>query len=977
MLKYFFGWVLTGLFLSLVHAQDPYYIKYDTKDGLPSSEVYDVEIDSFGQVWFTTDRGICAYNGYEFETYTTQDGLADNTNFDIYKDSKNRFWLNGYSGRVSVYENGTFRPYLHNDSLLTNIGGDWLGDMLETKDGRILTTSFISRGIRFIHLNENNYQEIINEKKIRDEFKVIDIPGNHFVVINEAALHFSQRKSSLSPSYNVQLAEFLNNSILFSIDSSLYKADMQGRVLQHSQLSNTIVKIYVDDQKNVWACTSNGLFYYEKGNLEQKPKRYFKGYLISNIIKDAEGSFWITTNQNGVLFVPSFSIDFFQPTDNKIAKERYLSIGKLKGHIFFGTSISNIFSIDKYLKIEKIFKGQNPLKQVRYINNNNEELFFSNKVRLKEVNGTIVFNKGAYPREGYSKQLMNNHVFNFGGRTFNINIGEKTIKSNEFERPFRGNLTGLIQSKNEDILIGTLKGLYKISNYNYEGIEQVLFDGRDTFGRISDLYSDGLDNKWVATIGNGLFYHAGDKVFQIKKENGLNSDLINHILMTDDSTVWIGTNKGLNVFNYRLKNDYLDFYNIKSLTTADGLSSNYINDVDYWQGKIWLATNNGISSFDPAIIRKKYPPVPVLISELLVNESSYTISDRLIFEHDKNDVFINFTGISFKRENEKFFYRYRLKTDSGNHQWFYTNEKNIRYNNMPSGEYTFEVAAQNKSGQWSEVPASVSFKIKAHYTETLWFKALGSILALSVIGFIGYFQIRRIRFREIEKRELQEAQLRIREAELAALRNQMNPHFVFNSLNSIQNFIFKKDIEKANYYLSKFSELMRNSLLYTRLDFITLKEEIDFLNNYLELESMRFGGKFDFNFKVDNTLDLDYMMIPSLLLQPVIENSIKHAFKYIEHKGKIEIEILQNREESLDIYIRDNGSGWAKNMNKDQGQEPKHKSLGLKIIRNRIKLLNEANHKIKASVSFKNLPDSEGKANGFQVYFVLPITYKK
>ena len=201
----------------------------------------------------------------------------------------------------------------------------------------------------------------------------------------------------------------------------------------------------------------------------------------------------------------------------------------------------------------------------------------------------------------------------------------------------------------------------------------------------------------------------------------------------------------------------------------------------------------------------------------------------------------------------------------------------------------------------------------------------------------------------------------------------MNPHFVFNSLNAIQSFMFKNDIENANYYMSKFSVLMRNSLQYTRLDFISLRDEIDFVKTYLELETMRFSGKFDYIINIEDSVDLDFIQIPSLLLQPILENSIKHAFKNINYTGLIILEVTEKDENSLEVYIRDNGVGVAGVIEKKTNLNEKHKSFGLEIVKERIALLNSGAFNTKASIDLVNISDIKKDETGFQVHFILPI----
>ncbi len=961
-------------------AQDPYYINFSDKDGLPSNEVYDLEIDQNGLLWMTTDRGVCTYDGYGFTTYTTADGLADNTNFEIYRDSKNRLWFTGYNGKLSIYESGVFQPYLYNDSLLTILkkkrGGAFIGNLVENKNGSFYYTHNVNRRVEFFKLWIDDHFGMVNSIPYeRDDDLLVSMPTDFKQLFFPH--HFQHDTFPDFFPIRIGLKLKLKSNWLAYDSYSVFIQGPNGNRLESYDLKSLIDYTYIDHHENIWVATFNGLYCFKEGNLLKPPLHFFKEQIVTSIVPDKEGNYWVSTTQNGIYLVPNFAIKTEYVFGDE--KEPYYSIGKLEKHIVLGSSGSRIASINRLNKKERVFEGneKHQERQIRYLSKIDNSLYFEyykieeKDTRCKILTGFLNINSGII--------LLIPDQYIFVGTAFGYSLYLNKETSNDKAIYFTGvgdvnqRLTVTKLDNKNTIWFGTLEGLYKIENFQYKEYKSVLFNERDTFGRVNDIHFDKWDNRWIATIGNGLFYHTDDQLFQIKNTDGLNSNLVNHILVTNDSTLWVATNQGLNVFNYKFEKDTLVYSNIKSLRTVDGLSSNYINDVDYWNNEIWLATNDGICHFDPEIVNRFFSPVNVFIQELIVSDSTYTNFNDLLFKYNENDIFINFTGISFRKEKERPFYRYRLRSGDETPEWFYTNEKNIRYNDLDAGQYTFEVAAQNKSGEWNVQSTKLNFEIEAHFTETKMFRLFLFFLGLCIISLIFYFQNKRIRFRAKEKQRLQEAALRVREAELMALRNQMNPHFVFNSLNSIQNFIFKKDVEKANYFLSKFSSLMRDSLQYTRLDFISIKEELAFLNNYMELESMRFPEKFDFNVSVEEDLAIEYLLIPSLLLQPIMENAIKHAFKNIKHKGLLHVNVLQKDNDSIEVFIEDNGPG----LIESEDTRPQHTSLGLKIIKNRIKLLNDGNYKKKSSVSFINLSTLDKNKRGLQVHFILPLVYKK
>jgi len=303
--------------------------------------------------------------------------------------------------------------------------------------------------------------------------------------------------------------------------------------------------------------------------------------------------------------------------------------------------------------------------------------------------------------------------------------------------------------------------------------------------------------------------------------------------------------------------------------------------------------------------------------------------------HDQNDVSIFYTGITYRKPKNESVYRYRLSKNEQETEYKYTNNRSLQFGNLEPGEYSFDIAARNNNNIWSENPEVFTFTIKPHYSETLAFKVLATGLLLLFAFWLYKYRERQLLNKEKQKQDLKEAELRNKISELDALRNQMNPHFIYNSLNSIQNFIFQNDPVKANYLLSRFSRLMRSSLQLSKLENISLKDEIDYIKNYLELEKMRFEDKFDYKIYIDPDLP-DDLKLPPLLVQPLIENAVKHGLPKSEKHGEIVISYLEDNE-YLVISVKDNGKGY---MNNVKVNEEKKGPNALDIIRDRIEIIN-------------------------------------
>jgi tetratricopeptide (TPR) repeat protein len=215
------------------------------------------------------------------------------------------------------------------------------------------------------------------------------------------------------------------------------------------------------------------------------------------------------------------------------------------------------------------------------------------------------------------------------------------------------------------------------------------------------------------------------------------------------------------------------------------------------------------------------------------------------------------------------------------------------------------------------------------------------------------------------------ADRRVTEFKQRLLRSQMNPHFIFNSLTSIQNFIVKQDDIRASVYLSRFSELVRSILKHSLVETITLEEELNTIENYLELQKVRYPDKFDYIIDIDPVIDIESVMVPPMLAQPFIENSIEHGIKHKEGKGRIEIRYKQDNDITI-FEVEDDGVGRERSRYLLLQQGGDHKSLATVITRERIAALNRKSKK-KITLEIIDLKDDEGNARGTLVRFVLPV----
>jgi sensor histidine kinase YesM len=237
-----------------------------------------------------------------------------------------------------------------------------------------------------------------------------------------------------------------------------------------------------------------------------------------------------------------------------------------------------------------------------------------------------------------------------------------------------------------------------------------------------------------------------------------------------------------------------------------------------------------------------------------------------------------------------------------------------------------------------------------------------------------FFWYNKFKINQVKKEEKIKSDFtqKIAEIEMKALRSQMNPHFIFNSLNSIQKYILKNDAFAASQYLTKFSKLIRLILDHSNQNYIALNSEIELLKLYIEIEDLRFDKQFDYDLQVDSLLETVNILIPSMIIQPYIENAIWHGLLHKETKGKLLLSFTKSTENCIKVIIEDNGIGREKALELKSKQLLKKKSYGIQITQDRISILNQTEDKATICNIF-DLKDKNNKATGTRIELIIPI----
>ncbi|MCB0598090.1 MAG: histidine kinase, partial [Phaeodactylibacter sp.] len=389
-------------------------------------------------------------------------------------------------------------------------------------------------------------------------------------------------------------------------------------------------------------------------------------------------------------------------------------------------------------------------------------------------------------------------------------------------------------------------------------------------------------------------------------------------------------------------------------------------------GELIVGFRKGISIFDPQQLQgSRERPRPYLTSFKVYNnewkaDSSLFYTKRIPLGHKENYFSFEFSAVGYTHPEK---YQYQYKLEGVDEDWILAGQRNYAaYTNVPGGDYIFLVKVANSDGIWNEEPAKVRLSVATPWWRQLWFRG-----GLLLLFFAGAYAFYRYRLGQVQKAERlkSEFEKKVANLELTALRAQMNPHFLFNCLNSIDHYIIKNETRKASEYLNSFSRLIRLILQNSRSNYVNLKDELETLTLYMEMESLRFSHRFDYEVQVQPGLPLNEIEIPPMLIQPYVENAIWHGLMLKTGKGTVRLGVSKENG-ILKCTIQDDGIGRQKAGELKRPSRSGKKSMGMSITKDRIETINKI-YETNTTVKIIDLVDDNGKAAGTKVELMIPV----
>ncbi|MEW6470352.1 MAG: two-component regulator propeller domain-containing protein, partial [Bacteroidota bacterium] len=950
---------------------------YSTKY-LPSSEVYCVMQDSKGYIWISTDAGVCRFNGKEFTTFTTADGLTDNTVFNIFE-HKERLWFVCSNATVCYYENGIFSPINANKELQV-----WL-----KQGSRVIFSQAFDEGDTlwlgtwqglFSVAPANNYSSVSPDTLFGDSINIaIQVLGNKVPVIsrhyNYTHTVFSDGKQAIIPlrckgllNFNYKVCKeskynydptsrcvmMKDGRLLFTYRNDLFVYE-ESKPIQKLSFPSSIIHLSQDTDNNLWiGFSKNGIMRFPAGNLQARPETFLEGHSVSYVCLDYEKGLWFSTLNKGVFYLPL--PNYANYSNISFLSGKIVGMSTLRSELFIATEANVIASINASKEPNAIIRDYE-IKispYVNFVSVDNKIYLCGNIVGELDIASKKI---NYFSWEGKSrlhglwiKQLSRDSFL-----VFSINTIETVKGSHSIHRtvlPVRVNC--VLERENGPILLGTNNGLY-VS----DGQMPVMVPGSDSLSntRIISLAEDAKGRLYIGTKGKGLIIVEKNQATLVSAVSGLASNACNFILPDTADHVWVASNKGISLVKISTPGS---FRVIANLDVTYGLPTNEVLKLARLGPSLFAGTKEGLCEIDLSTNWINTVPPVVLISKLYMNGND--IRDGMTeFPYDQNNFSFLVDCFSFKSQLSPHCY---VKLVGFDKEKKLVPSGLIEYNNLPPGSYTLEVYGINNSHMISEA-RTFSFMVYQPWWFSWWFLSLAATSLAGSVGLIVRKIIGSIKRKERQKTEINR---QLSEYQMTALKTQMNPHFIFNCINSIQHLILTEKNDMAYNYLNQFASLVRTVLEYSQKDFIALSEEKKVLANYLELEKLRFGDSFGYTLEI-NGLDESKVFVPTMIIQPFAENAIWHGLLPSKEKRELSIRIARNSDK-LDIWVRDNGIG-INNSAKKENTLGKS-SIALKNIEKRIKLFRE---KAGIDIHLRISDRSEVMERGTEVLLSIPLIY--
>lgn len=929
------GWSLYSV------AQQPEYITYGSKDGMLSNDCYRVLQDQKGFIWVCSEKGVMKYDGYQFIPFTVEQGLPSNDVFLMEEDVFGRIWLGSFVPGVRYIENDEIKEIEAIDTVQGLM-------YLVTKEDTVFFKNYFTKKNYYYCWSQNVFGPYNRYGTEQFVVQVIDSSFNAVVTYqtdslgtltntvykrnNQVTHAFSRSSVSWISSYSHTSVKLEIEQGLGQSDSVLFYVYIDSVLHRYSQndFDIDVAHIHYSKELGLIANNSDSILIYSDPftlernyELEQRLQNSLDNFWHIKLVEDREGNVWVSQ--------PRKNIQFFPNKGNMIENHQFLFGAPPKD--MFGSNEGLVITTQKGL-IYHFDKKANTFLEIGNIENSYHTVNqFAGRVLISRPStiGRVVFEVDTRKDSLYVQKFSfsDRAIINSSANPLGIDTTFllDTLISNVLPDQILMLSDSLIGIEREVIIFKNSASMYfvagrvdgelrSLSNFNL----LASFDIPD----IANVHfmDDGL---LLCTNGGGLLYSDFEGNILSRKHVGI---CFNGMQVVND-TIYLASNSGIFVE----KIDQHEFITLRNLGFDHGLSSNDIEDVVYDDSVLYALSVHGLDIIRLNELWGQSNLSPLFyLEDISVNNKEIDFTIESDFDYNQNNIKFDFIGLYYRNPGT-LTYEYQLIGHDANPKL--TSDLYVEYSQLPPGDYEFKIKAINGLGASSE-EMSYRFHIEPHLFDKTWFKVL-MISFIVFIFLIILYLIQQRRQRRIQQRK------KLADLELKALRSQMNPHFIFNSLSSIQSVMFLKGEQYANKYIGTFSKLIRRTLDNSRMEFISLKDEFEYLQLYMELEKRRLNDELNYELNISEDLDEHEVLINTMLIQPLVENAIIHGLAPLSERDRKLIVSAFREEDELYILVEDNGVG--RSEAEKSKSDVNHKSWASTILSERISTINSLNKK--------------------------------
>jgi hypothetical protein len=965
--------LLLFLFLSTFSLQAQYKPSknYITADGLPNNAVRSLFLDKNSDLWIGTENGISKLENGTFTNLVLPKKITNNSCWDITQDTNGAMWFASYGGGVYKFDGRKFTIFNHRNGLPI----DRTRKLLAYKNKIYVGTEL---GVAIIDVKTN---KLTVPKGILPHFGVF-LVSDFFVFNNE--VYFSATNEGLfkiayknkipviKPVFKFQFTYslgFYDNTIFSGnkgfINSFKIQDLISGKTTSKS-FGKSVVWDFAKDKYNTlyavaWGVfdLSGGLYSISNNQITNISEQYGidSKNLLNVVYNPKKDILYVSSKDKGIYEIMLDKTIDYNPFENKaIVDFETLGTQKIILHqdgISFlesNNSISKTIVLSDFKKFEVQFIKNSkqklpthadgyyelnyniPAPEIEFyeILKHQKSFWISSNIGVFEMNfeGKI---SSYIPIHSYKIGFSNDNklietIPYAGVRVYNDVYHLKSKHYSEFDKNTPLDIVGILNTNDKTYLISVFQGLFVHQNQKFQSL---LNQNIWKESKLKFITKNQKGNLIIASEFGAVTVIDASKSFRILKTIPKNQIIGNTITFLESykDFIFIGTEKGINMYRNGI---------IQLFDKEQGLKDATIKTSQIFENQLWLGTKKGFYRIDlKKLTSNKNTVSSIEIRAIAINSKplestkfswfSYN-SNQLVCDYQHNTIALDFVpkGHFF---SDKLKFRYRLKKT---YRWSPYSEKPFVYlSYLPNDTYHLEIEVLDLNAGKTSRFDILKIKIQPPFWKTGWFYSLIGILLI----FSAVFIILRIKKRAKQKAETEN---QIAKAKLEALLSQMNPHFTFNALNTIQSFVFNKDAHNSAIYISEVASLMRQTLDNSAKQTITIEDEIEYLETYIAIENQRFDNRIQYEILIEDGIDTAETIIPTMLLQPFVENIFKHAFDKEYPNPTLKIEFVLLEKKLLQIVISDNGKGNTKTTKT-------HISRGIAIAKERLQIMQPAN----------------------------------